>query len=128
MEEILLSLHPKYWDLIKIGHKTMEIRKTKPVHIFYPFRVIVYVTGGVGVVGKFDVDSITQAIRPDFFKGCCLTDEELKAYSGGGILCGWHIKDNSVVEYESPFPLEMATGFKRPPQSWAYLNRGNDNG
>lgn len=123
-KEILLSLHPKYWELIKSGQKTIEIRKTKPQGMFYPFRVIVYVTGGIGVVGKFDCDRITQTIRPEIFiPGCCLTEKELTEYAGGKPLCGWYVKAGSVVEYETPFPLERATGLKRPPQSWQYLNK-----
>lgn len=126
MQEILLSIHSKYWDLIKSGKKTIEIRKTKPQKMFYPFRVHVYVTGGIGVVGKFDCDSITTTIRPSYLvQGSCLTEEELTKYASGNPLCGWHIKEGSVVEYECPIPLETATGLKRPPQSWQYLSREN---
>ena len=127
MEEILLSLKPKYWDLIKSGKKTMEIRKSAPENIFKPFRVIVYVTEGTGVVGKFDCDSIMRTIRPEMLvEGSCLTLEELEKYAGGKSLCGWHVMDNSVVEYETPIPLERATGFHHPPQSWRYLSRGEE--
>ena len=126
IEEILLSLHPQYWDLIKSGAKTWEIRKTKPQNISYPFRVIVYVTGGIGVVGKFDCDEIRQTIRPEYFAdGSCLTEEELNAYAAGKPLCGWHVKEGSVVEYETSISLEIATGFNMPPQSWRYLNRND---
>lgn len=126
MKEILLSLHPEYWDLIKSGKKTFEIRKTKPQNLFYPFRVIVYVTGGIGVVGKFDCDMTITTIRPEQFAGdgnSCLTEEELREYAAGKPICGWHVKEGSVVEYETPFPLERATGLKRPPQSWLYISR-----
>ncbi len=126
MTEILLSLHPEYWDLIKSGQKTIEVRKTKPQNMFYPFRVIVYVTGGIGVVGKFDCNQIIQTIRPEQFAGIgksCLTEEQLIAYAAGKPLCGWYIQEDSVLEYETPFPLERATGLKRPPQSWQYLHK-----
>ena len=126
-EEILLSLHPKYWELIKNGKKTIEIRKTKPQQIFYPFRVIVYVTGGIGVVGKFDCDQIALTLLySNYAKESCLTEEELIQYAGGKPICAWHIKENSVVEYEAPIPLEEATGLKHPPQSWRYLNRDEE--
>ena len=124
MTEILLSLHPKYWDLIKSGEKTIEIRKTKPQQVHYPFRVIVYVTGGIGVVGKFDCNETIITIRPELLiDGSCLTEAELQAYAAGKSLCGWRIKEGSVVEYETPFSLERATGLTRPPQSWCYLHR-----
>lgn len=127
MIEILLSLHPQYWELIKSGAKTEEIRKTMPLQIpasAYPFRVIVYLTGGIGVVGKFECDKIRRSNWVDsFVKGSCLTGHELYAYAAGKPLFGWHIKENSVVEYETPFPLERATGLKHPPQSWRYLRK-----
>lgn len=127
-KEILLSLNPKYWDLIKSGKKTLEIRKTKPQNIFFPFRVHVYITGGIGVVGKFDCDQVATTTFPERFAGdgkSCLTEEELIEYAGGKAICAWRVKEGSIVEYETPFPLEIATGLKQPPQSWQYLN-GND--
>lgn len=124
MDEILLSLHPKYWDLIKAGIKTIEIRKTHPQFVNYPFRVIVYLTGGIGVVGKFDCEGIRKSSKPSsFMDGSCLNANELYAYAAGKPLCGWLIAENSVVEYETAIPLEMATGLKRPPQSWCYLHK-----
>ena len=126
-DEILLSLHPKYWDLIKAGKKTIEIRKTKPQGVHYPFRVFVYLTGGIGVVGCFDCDSIKMTLDfKQFVDGSCLTEKELSEYSNGKPLCGWHIKENSVCEYETAFPLEMATGFTRPPQSWQYMKKESE--
>ena len=128
MEEILLTLHPKHWELIKSGKKTIEIRKTKPQQMVYPFRVIVYITGGIGVVGKFDCDQITITKDPAIFtNGSCLTEKELIEYAAGKPLCGWYVKQNSVVEYETPFPLERATGLKQPPESWRCLNRDEEN-
>ena len=127
-EEILLSLNPECWDLIKSGKKTIEIQKTKPLNIFYPFRVHVYINGGIGVVGKFDCDQIATTVFPERFAGngkSCLTKEELREYAEEKVICGWHVQEGSVVEYETPFPLEIATGLKQPPQSWRYLN-GND--
>ena len=125
MEEILLKLHPVQWEAIKNEYATIIIRKTKPERIFYPFRAIVYVED-VGVVGKFDCNQITTTIRPEQFAGLgksCLTDEELHEYAAGNPLCGWYVKENSVVEYEMPFPLERATELKQPPHDWQYLHR-----
>lgn len=124
MTEILLSLHPKYWELMKTGEKTIEIRTTKPTIVHMPFRVIVYLTGNGGVVGKFDCNELIETIRPaHLVNGSCLTESELIHYARGRRLCGWRIQPGSVVEYESPLPLEYATGVKRPPQSWMYLHK-----
>lgn len=124
MDEVLLSLHPKWWDLIKAGKKTIEIRKTKPEKMLFPFRVIVYLTGGIGVVGTFECDCLISTIRPEsLIAGSCLTEAELIKYANGKKICGWQIKAGSVIEYEAPIPLEIATGLNRPPQSWQYLHR-----
>ena len=123
MQEVLISLHPQWWEKIKNREKTIEVRKTMPRINQMPFRVIVYATGGIGVVGKFDCDSMIKTIKPErFLNGSCLTSKELYEYAAGKPLCGWHVKEGSVVEYEEPIPLEKATGFKYPPQSWRYLN------
>ena len=126
MQEVLLSLHSEYWDLIKSGKKIYEVRKQIPKKVSFPFRVIVYVTGGVGVVGKFDCDRIIHSkenMTEILANGSCLTEEELLCYSRGRGLCGWHVKEGSVCEYEMPIPIDIATGLKRPPQSWCYLRK-----
>lgn len=124
MKEILIKMDPKSWELIKSGKKTIEIRESKPSNMFYPFRVIVYVHGTKSVVGKFDVEAIAKSIRPaDYVEGSCMTLKEILFRTDGKTICAWHIKAGSVVEYETPFTLEMATGLKRPPISWCYLNR-----
>lgn len=128
MEEILMTIDEESWEQIKSGKKTIEIRKSKPKNIFYPFRVIACVKGGVGVVGKFDVDSIVKTITPEtLVKESCMTLKEILFHSDGKSVCGWHIKAGSVVEYETAFPLEMATGIKNQPVSWCYLNKDVEN-
>lgn len=125
MNEILLSLHPQYWDLIKSGKKTIEIRKSRPKAML-PFRVFVYVTGGIGVVGCFDCEQITQSSAEWFANGylgdTCLTLEKLQEYAAGELLFGWHVKPGSVTEYESPIELQRM-GISYPPQSWRYLKK-----
>lgn len=43
MKKILLSVHPKYCELIFNGKKTIEVRKTRP-KLKPPFEVLVYMT------------------------------------------------------------------------------------
>jgi hypothetical protein len=47
MPIVILSLHQKWWQKMAAGEKALELRKTKP-QCKAPFRVLVYVTGGVG--------------------------------------------------------------------------------
>ncbi len=128
MTEILLTLDPKYWELIKSGQKTIEIRKRTPKIVHMPFRVIVYLTGSGNVVGKFDCSELVTTIRPQYLvEGSCMTEQEIIRYSRGRALCGWRIKAGSVVEYEIPLPLEFATDLKCPPGSWCYLHKEYEN-
>jgi predicted transcriptional regulator len=118
----LLSIKKEWWEKIKSGEKTYEIRKTKPQYIEYPFRVICYVTGGVGVVGEFDCD-VTMRTNCYFplLERSCLTDKQMSDYAKGGFICGWHVKDGTVSSYGTPIPLQFFE-IKRPPQSWQYMN------
>jgi len=123
IDEVLIPIsNPQTWKHMKEGKIEAIVFPDKPERILYPFRVIVHVKG-IGVVGCFDCDSITITIRPTkFLTELCLKPyliEEGKAEQ----INIWHIKEGSVVEYETPFPLEMATGLKHPPQSWQYLHR-----
>lgn len=127
MIEVLIKLTPNNWRLIKKGIKTIVVYKTKPDQpngYFHEFRAIVYLTDGSGVVGKFDVNKIINTIRPESIaRESCFSESELIGFAAGGALCGWCIKENSIVEYETPFDLEYATGLKELPETWAYLNR-----
>lgn len=54
MDSIIASIHPEWWKKIKTGEKWIEVRKSIPLRIGrMPFRIIWYVTGGVGVSGGF---------------------------------------------------------------------------
>lgn len=61
MAVVVLSLHQKWWQKMAAGEKVLELRKSKP-QCKAPFRVLVYVTGGVGVVGEFVCKEYPQAV------------------------------------------------------------------
>lgn len=141
--EILISIRPKWVELIKSGQKIDEIRKTKPARLgstpFY--RVFIYETGGKGVIGSFILrnvhyvqaweDEVTGEKHLGNTIGLrhCVDDLELweylhkggqkpgKPYPGGW---AWHISELQM--FEKPMKLEQF-GLKRPPQSWCYLWR-----
>ena len=52
MPVVILSLHQKWWQKMAAGEKVLELRKSKP-QCKTSFRVLVYITGGVGIVGEF---------------------------------------------------------------------------
>ena len=135
---IIISINPKWCELIRSGLKVDEIRRTKPRIASYPVRVLIYETGGVGIIGEFELRKFTYVqawidldgekhLGNTFFLQSCLTEQELfdylyrdreirpgKQYSGGW---AWHIENLKI--YDHPKPLSKF-GLKRPPQSWCY--------
>ena len=77
MKSVLISIQPKWCELIASGKKTVEVRKTKP-KLETPFKVYIYETQGITetpfideeghhifkgrgqVIGEFVCDSIDQ--------------------------------------------------------------------
>lgn len=126
-KEVLLSIKPKYCELIASGKKTIEVRKTRP-KIETPFKCYIYCTKefyrkGDGyfqgkycgkVIGEFVCDciipiSITYSdpnnrIAQKEFPYTCLTDKEIMDYLGNGNQgYGWHISNLAI--YEEPKEL-----------------------
>ena len=101
MTEILLSLRPEWWEKIKSGEKTVEVRKSMPQIVHMPFRVVVYLSGSGCIVGKFDCHELIKTIRPAYLvDGSCLTEAELIRYP----LPSWH---SPVLEQIVLQPLQF---------------------
>ena len=52
MKKILISIHPKWCELIFNGQKTIEVRKSFPKQLETPFEVLVYCTKGKSFLYK----------------------------------------------------------------------------
>lgn len=131
MKSVLISIQPKWCELIASGKKTVEVRKTKP-KLEIPFKAYIYETkdkkfenigvhwengrdfihNGGKVIGEFVCDGIYPFhydlskgfYEPrEFLWGSCLSLEQLKDYVGGSVGCGWHITD--LVIYDNPKEL-----------------------
>lgn len=108
---ILMSINPRWCELIARGEKTIEIRKTIPVDLRPPFKVYIYMTagnavypvtingapytcsnnGGKTVIGEFTCgnidfhhvsDLITKKDAEATLRGTCLTKKEVCDYIG----------------------------------------------
>lgn len=104
-ESVLISIQPKWCELIARGEKTLEVRKTRP-KIDTPFKCFIYCTkaqkgwfwlnspnirrDGV-VVGEFICDGIRTITASDFIvledainaiNGSCISLEKVKSYAG----------------------------------------------
>lgn len=139
MKAVLISIQPKWCELIASGKKTIEVRKTRP-KIKTPFKCYIYCTqsgkykngksvkniwlnrgtdrrfiGNGKVIGEFVCDYITD-IKPfgfddiaGFEKQTCLTSADIVKYLNGFYGYGWHISDLKI--YDKPRELS---------EFWAY--------
>ena len=126
---VLISIKPKWVNLILAGKKTIEVRKTIP-KLTPPFTCYIYESGTGCVVGEFLCDKVfrytTTAIKAgaditdaEMQRQSCLTEQELSNYEHRETnpnapvwlvgLYGWHIC--LLKEYDTPLPLSE---FKRP--------------
>ena len=117
MKAVLISIKPKWCDLIRRGRKTVEVRKTCP-KLEVPFKVYIYETmdGGRGsglvfgefVCNGFDVfrpigKGISIKRFPALYESCLTLDEIVK-YAQGEPVYGWQISQLKL--YEEPLKLE----------------------
>lgn len=120
MKSVLISIHPRWCELIASGKKTVEARKTKP-KIPTPFKCYIYQTKKTWiydiysriadwqgkVIGEFVCDAIitdkTFGHDDMFNTAACLTAPEIAAYFINNEMYGWHI--SSLVIYDKPKEL-----------------------
>ena len=133
MKSVLISIQPKWCELIASGKKTVEVRKSRP-KLDVPFKVYIYCThNGTTrkekdrniytdfsgkVIGEFVCDVIyetepieeTQTVirhypRPWWYNGAddCLHHTELEDYLRWKVGYGWHI--SNLVIYDKPREL-----------------------
>jgi predicted transcriptional regulator len=133
MKAVLISIQPKWCELIASKKKTVEVRKTKP-KIDVPFKCYIYETKGKlrwcnkcketdcerpypncacwegqgKVIGEFVCNKMLESFLNNndgwFVEKGCLTQKEIDEYQGDkAILCGWHISD--LVIYDKPKEL-----------------------
>ena len=128
MKSILLSIKPKYVELIASGEKTIEVRKSAPKE--EPFKAYIYCTIGDGVkgdylvpsgiqcgkvIGEFICDKVERLeehieqgglyyiLSDTFNEQAQLDNWELHDYGKGKTLYGWHISDLKI--YDKPREL-----------------------
>ncbi len=124
---IILSIHPKWANLIYEGKKTIEWRKSYPKEFTNETKVVLYETAPVcKVTGFFTLDCVLfkasafkeGGILESQIERGCVDIDALKKYQG---------KSNFLYGLEIFMPRKFTTpkdlsefGIKRPPQSWCY--------
>lgn len=146
--EVLISIRPKWCELIFSGRKTLELRKTIPKKITPPFKAYVYCTNSyeriitIGpdetiangtVCAEFICDYILrhcQMANADLAEQQSLVRrQDIYWHSGCGNneVFGLHISDLRI--YDEPKPLKQfqipttfpARRIRQAPQSWCYV-------
>lgn len=139
MKAILMSIKPKWCEMIFSGKKTIEVRKTAPKET--PFKVYVYETQGATetpwvdedghliwkgrgqVIGEFVCGRVKE-YRFSNYKArynindvdlmtTCLNHPDFIQYGKGKPLYGWHISDLKI--YDKPREL---SDFKTPDKPY----------
>lgn len=135
---VIMSIHPKWMQMIFTGEKRFEVRRRAPLQCS-PFKVYVYCTkqedawlAGIkgcrksyqlngNIVGEFTCVKIWD-MRPPFKDadvGTGLSAKQLYEYMGANDHLDF-IEIEDPVIYETPKKLEDF-GLSRPPQSWCYV-------
>lgn len=143
---VLISIKPKWCELIANGKMTIEVRKTKP-KLNPPFKCYIYctsikslnlqeyvdvhkATGGAvdswsgKVIGEFvckEIETLhSNAVfnAPALYSLSCMTRDEYFKYSTDHTVYLWDISDPKI--YDEPKELSEF-GLTRPPQSWCYV-------
>ena len=122
MKSVLISIKPKYCELIANGEKTIEVRKTRP-KLETPFKCYIYMSQGdlkdlgsysewiyknrMKVIGEFICEKIVEnfkyLVTPKGLECACLSEQEVCEYLGFNGGYGWHISDLKI--YEKPKEL-----------------------
>lgn len=134
---VLISIQPKWCELIASGKKTVEVRKNRP-KIKTPFKVYIYCTKApkgwvhIGknlqldtkVIGEFVCKEIEELKRntifnaPALYSQSRLTRDEYFGYIGNKTAYIWYISDLKIYD----MPKELSEfGLTKPPQSWQYV-------
>lgn len=122
-KSVMISIKPRWCELIASGKKTVEVRKTRP-KLETPFKCYIYETKGKTeyptfideegheifegrgqVIGEFICDAIYSmwAGYTANNGNDCLTFDERETYLGSNMGYGWHISDLKI--YDKPKDL-----------------------
>lgn len=137
MKSVLISIQPKWCELIAIGRKKIELRKTFP-NLPIPFKCYIYQTkrnwvyrwaerlgliriadalsqGQGRVIGEFTcyakLRNCEMANADLAERASCVRREEIREYANGKEVYGWGICDLKI--YDIPKPLSEFYTWKK---------------
>lgn len=119
---LLLSIHPRWVDLILDGRKTVEIRRRPPREAAPGLPVLLYATAPVrAVVARAELAALRHASREELWlsvgRQSALAEHEFLAYLEGAPFPG----GLAMSHVQATRSVALAW---RPPQSWMWLRAG----
>ncbi len=119
----LLSIHPRFAQLILDGCKKVEFRRTRfKEHISH---VVIYATYPVKrIIGFFKVKQIDEATPKQLwtrYQELGGVDHEFFWSYYAATSQGVAIRIGKVFALDEPLPLAIINGLKSPPQNFRYL-------
>lgn len=117
MKSVLISIHPKYCELIASGKKTLEVRKTRP-KLETPFKVYIYCTADMVKHIVFDeygdrqIELVPQRVIGEFICDCIFsidTNYEIHDELPGSPVETWLEWNDAPDGYEAMEELDKAS-------------------
>lgn len=123
---VLLSIKPKWFELIKGGKKRIEVRRklceideSDELYFYVSLPIKKIMGRTVGHVEKINVENVTN----EQLEQACLTRKEFENYING---CQFvYLLHLSLMDFEGKELLLEDFGFTRPPQNYCYIRRYN---
>lgn len=100
MRAVLISIQPKYVELIASGKKTIEVRKSRP-KLEVPFKCYIYCTLNKKGEDVLLIDTNGENVRFGDYRNACTCDVNGKVYCniGNGNVIGEFVCDRIVGYY-----------------------------
>lgn len=102
MKSVLISIQPKWCELIASGKKTVEVRKTKP-KIDVPFKCYIYCTNGKEKL--WVLKGTERAFAPEKIASICTAKDVGGTYQANGKVIGEFVCDriyNITPHFDKP--------------------------
>lgn len=116
MKSVLISIQPKYCELIANGKKTIEVRKTRP-KLETPFKCYIYCTKEKSINNVFLIYGGGKYACFGDYRNACTSDADGKVdcYIGNGKIIGEFVCDKIEEFYcaSVPYQKENNLGYGR---------------
>lgn len=105
MKSVLISIQPKWCELIQSGKKTVEVRKTKP-KLELPFKCYIYCTNGTEKL--WVLSGSERAFSREKIAAICQAKDVGGAYQGNGKVIGEFVCDDvtRIINFITHFGVE----------------------